>query len=65
MHVALIQVTPPDDYGWMSLGVSVDVTLSAALSADLVIAQVNSKMPWVHGCGFIHVNDVDVIVEHD
>ena len=65
LHVALIQVTPPDDFGWMSLGVSVDVTLSAALSADLVIAQVNSNMPWVLGQGIIHVNDVDVIVEHD
>jgi GNAT superfamily N-acetyltransferase len=43
----------------------VDVTLAAALSADLVIAQVNSKMPWVLGQGIIHVNDVDVIVEHD
>ncbi|SPF47663.1 Acetyl-CoA hydrolase/transferase C-terminal domain containing protein [Syntrophobacter sp. SbD1] len=65
LHVALIQVTPPDDFGWMSLGVSVDVTLSAALSADLVIAQVNSEMPWVLGQSFIHVNDVDLIVEHD
>ncbi|MGO9019744.1 MAG: GNAT family N-acetyltransferase [Syntrophobacteraceae bacterium] len=65
LHVALIQVTPPDDFGWMNLGVSVDVTLSAALSADLVIAQVNSRMPWVLGRGFIHANDVDVIVEHD
>jgi len=65
LHVALIQVSPPDDFGWMSLGVSVDVTLAAAFSADLVIAQVNSRMPRVHGQGFIHVNDVDVIVEHD
>jgi len=65
LHVALIQVCPPDDFGWMSLGVSVDVTLAAALSADLVIAQVNSRMPRVLGQGFIHVNDVDVIVEHD
>jgi acyl-CoA hydrolase len=65
IHVALIQVTPPDDFGWMSLGVSVDVTLSAALSADLVIAQVNSKMPRILGRSFIHVNDVDVIVEQD
>ena len=65
LHVALIQVTPPDDFGWMNLGVSVDVTLSAALSADLVIAQVNSRMPRVLGQGFIHVNDVDVIVEYD
>jgi acyl-CoA hydrolase len=39
IHVALIQVSPPDDFGWMSLGVSVDVSLAAAQSADLVIAQ--------------------------
>ena len=65
IHVALVQVSPPGDFGWMSLGISVDVTLAAALSADLVIAQVNSKMPRVLGRSFIHVNDVDVIVEHD
>jgi len=65
IHVALIQVSPPDDFGWMSLGVSVDITLSAALSADFVIAQVNSKMPRVLGRSFIHVNDVDVFVEYD
>jgi acyl-CoA hydrolase/GNAT superfamily N-acetyltransferase len=65
INVALIQVSPPDDFGWMSLGVAVDVTLSAAYSADLVIAQVNKNMPRVLGRSFIHVNDVDVIVERD
>lgn len=65
IHAALIQVSPPDDFGWMSLGVSVDVTLAAALSADLVIAQVNPQMPRVLGRSFIHVNDVDVFVEHE
>nr|MCU0557866.1 GNAT family N-acetyltransferase [Desulfobacterales bacterium] len=65
IHVALVQVSAPDDFGWMSLGVSVDITLAAALSADLVIAQVNSRMPRILGRSFIHVNDVDVIVEHD
>ncbi|MDM8525759.1 GNAT family N-acetyltransferase [Desulfococcaceae bacterium HSG8] len=65
IHVALIQVTPPDDFGWMSLGVSVDITLAATRSADLVIAQVNPKMPRVLGQSFIHVNDVDVVVEHE
>ena len=65
IDVALIQVTPPDDFGWMSLGVSVDVTLAAALAADVVIVQVNSNMPMVMGESFIHVNDVDAIVEHD
>ncbi|UCH22588.1 MAG: GNAT family N-acetyltransferase [Deltaproteobacteria bacterium] len=65
IHVALIQVSPPDDFGWMSLGISVDITFAAALSADLVIAQVNSNMPRVLGRSFIHVDDVDVIVEFD
>ena len=65
VHVALIQVTPPDDFGWMSLGISVDITLAASLSADLVIAQVNSSMPRILGQSFIHVNDVDIFVEHD
>ncbi|KPK25260.1 MAG: acetyl-CoA hydrolase, partial [Desulfobacterales bacterium SG8_35_2] len=44
INVALIQVSPPDDFGWMSLGISVDVTLAAAKSADMVIAQVNPSM---------------------
>ncbi len=65
VHVALIQVSPPDDFGWMSLGVSVDITLAAAESAELVIAQVNPRMPRVLGRSFIHVNDVDIIVEYD
>ncbi len=65
IHVALVQVSAPDDFGWMSLGISVDITLAAALSADLVIAQVNSRMPRILGRSFIHVNDIDVIVEHD
>jgi RimJ/RimL family protein N-acetyltransferase len=49
----------------MSLGISVDVTLAASQSADFVIAQVNPRMPRVPGHSFIHVNDVDVIVEHE
>ena len=65
IHVALIQVSPPDDFGWMSLGVSVDITMAAAQSADLVIAQVNTNMPRVLGRSFIHVNDVDYFTEYD
>ena len=65
INVALIQVSPPDDFGWMSLGVSVDVTQAAAESADYVIVQVNSRMPRIMGHSFIHVNDVDIVVEHD
>lgn len=65
INVALIQVSPPDDFGWMSLGVSVDVTQAAAYSAGAVIAQVNPKMPRIMGHSFIHVNDVDHIVEYE
>ena len=65
LHVALIQVSLPDDYGWMSLGISVDVTLAAAQSAASVIAQVNPRMPRIPGHSFIHLNDLDVIVEHE
>ncbi|MGD8260967.1 MAG: acetyl-CoA hydrolase, partial [Desulfobacterales bacterium] len=65
IHVALIQVSPPDDFGWMSLGISVDITLAAAQSADLVVAQINSRMPRVLGQSFIHVNEADYFVEHD
>jgi acyl-CoA hydrolase/GNAT superfamily N-acetyltransferase len=65
LNVALIQVSPADDFGWMSLGISVDVTMAAARSADFVIAQVNPKMPRVMGQSFIHVNDVDLLVEYE
>ncbi len=65
INVALIQVSPPDDFGWMSLGISVDITRAAAYSADLVIAQVNPRMPRVMGQSFIHVNDVHTIVEYE
>ena len=65
LNVALIQVSPADDFGWMSLGISVDVTMAAARSADVVIAQVNPRMPRVMGQSFIHVNYVDYVVEHE
>lgn len=65
LNAAFVQTSPPDDFGWMSLGISVDVALAAIQSADLVIAQVNPRMPRVPGQSFIHVNDVDVVVEKE
>ncbi len=65
IDVALIQVTPPDEHGFCSLGVSVEITKTAAENAKLVIAQVNRRMPRVLGDSFIHVNNIDIIVEHD
>ena len=64
-NVALIQVSPPDEHGYCSLGVSVDYTKTAAEEADLVIAQVNKNMPRTLGDAFLHVTQFGVIVETD
>jgi acyl-CoA hydrolase/RimJ/RimL family protein N-acetyltransferase len=65
IDTALIQVSLPDEHGYMSLGVSVDIVKTAVEQASLIIAQVNSYMPRTHGDGFIHVKDIDFIVHHD
>ena len=65
IDVALIQTSPPDHHGYMSLGVSVDIVKAATETASLVIAQVNPQMPRVHGDGFIHIRDVDFIIPYD
>jgi 4-hydroxybutyrate CoA-transferase len=65
VDVALIQVSPPDRHGQVSLGVSVDTARAAAECADVVIAQVNAHMPRVHGDGILHVDDIDFAVFHD
>jgi acyl-CoA hydrolase/RimJ/RimL family protein N-acetyltransferase len=62
IDVAIIQVSPPDRYGYCSLGISVDITKSAAESADVIIAQVNDRMPVTHGDSFIDVNEIDYLV---
>lgn len=64
-NVTLLQVSPPDDHGYCSLGVSVDYTKGAAQQADLVIAQVNRFMPRTLGDSFLHVTDIDCFVEAD
>jgi len=63
IEVALIQVTPPDENGYCSLGVSVDITKSAAEHADIVIAQVNENMPRTKGDSLIHVDEIDHLVD--
>ncbi|MCX5769728.1 MAG: GNAT family N-acetyltransferase [Candidatus Hydrogenedentes bacterium] len=65
IDAALIQVTPPDERGRCSLGISVDIVKSAAANAKLVIAEVNPQMPRTLGDSFIHVNDIDFLVPVD
>lgn len=54
LDVALVHVSPPDKHGYCSLGVSVDIARAAIDSADVVIAQVNPRMPRTHGDGLVH-----------
>ena len=63
IDVVLISVTPPDQHGYVSLGVSVGGTKPAALNAKLVIAQVNDQMPRTMGDSFLHVSQLDYCVE--
>jgi len=65
VDVAMIQTSPPDDHGYLSLGISVDITKAAVENASTVIAQINSNMPRVHGDTFIHIDDVDFVIPHD
>jgi len=65
VDVALIQTSLPDEHGYVSLGISVDIVKAATENAKLVIAQVNPYMPRIHGDTFIHVADLDYIVSCD
>ncbi|MCL4787065.1 MAG: GNAT family N-acetyltransferase [Verrucomicrobia bacterium] len=65
LDVALIQVSPPDEHGLCSLGVSVDIVKSAADNASLVIAQVNANMPRTLGDTLIDALEIDVLVPSD
>lgn len=62
IDVALVVVTPPDQYGFCSLGVSVDYTMQAIQSAKLVIAEVNPNMPRTYGNSFVRVEEIDYFV---
>jgi acyl-CoA hydrolase len=65
IDVALIQVSPPDQHGFCSLGVSVDASKAAMDMATHVIAQVNKQMPRTHGDGLVHMSKMDAFVEVD
>lgn len=62
IDVALIQVSPPDLRGRVSLGISVDIVKSAAENASQVIALVNEQMPYTYGDSLLNINDLDVLV---
>lgn len=65
LNVALITVSPPDKFGYCTLGVSCDVTKAAIDVADIVIAEINSTMPKVWGAGVINIADLDAYIYTD
>jgi acyl-CoA hydrolase len=62
LDVAMIQVAPPDPDGTCSLGISVDVTKAAALTARTVIAEVNAAMPRTAGDSRIPAGRISRVV---
>ncbi len=65
LDVAIIQVSPPDEFGYCSLGLSVDITRAGMESAKMVIAQVNPRMPKTWGDSFVHLDEIDYLVFHE
>lgn len=65
IDVAIVQVSLPNEDGLCSFGVSCDYTKAAARCAEIVIAEMNQQMPWVHGNNTIHVDELDYIIPCD
>ncbi|HDN05132.1 MAG TPA: acetyl-CoA hydrolase/transferase family protein [Chloroflexi bacterium] len=65
VNVAFVHLSPPDAHGYCSFGVEVGLSKSPAESAEIIIAEVNEKMPRTLGDTFIHVSAIDYIVPVD
>lgn len=65
LDVALVQVSPPDRFGYCSLGVSVDITKAGLDAARMVIAQVNPRTPRTWGDCIVHVDEIDYFVPYE
>ena len=65
IDVAIVQVSPPDNHGYCSLGTSVDIARTAVNTAKKVIAQINPRMPRTHGDGMIHLSRFDSMVYYE
>jgi len=63
IDAALVHLSPPDKNGYLSFGVSIGHSLPTALEAKLVIAEVNDQMPRVLGKAFIHISQIDYLVQ--
>jgi acyl-CoA hydrolase/GNAT superfamily N-acetyltransferase len=65
IDVALIQTSLPDQNGYVSLGISVDICMDAIENASMIIAQMNPRMPRVHGDTFLSLEKINYVILHD
>ena len=65
LDVAMVMVSPPNRFGYMSLGIHPDICMTGVENARTVIAQVNPSMPRVHGDTYVHVSEFDMFVVHE
>eukprot|EP00871_Galdieria_phlegrea_P004121 jgi/Galph1/470/GphlegSOOS_G5164.1 len=65
LDVALVQTTPPDNHGYVSLGTSVDCTRAALEMAKYKVGIVNPKLPFTYGDSFVHMSQLDYIVQDE
>lgn len=65
LDVALLNVSPPNEEGYCSFGISADLAVSAVECAKIRIAQVNRQMPFSYGDAVIHISELDACVEVD
>jgi len=65
IDVGMVQITPPDDHGFSSYGVSIDVTKPGTDAAKIVLAEINPQMPRTLGDSFIHVDHINAFIPVD
>ncbi|RLC16241.1 MAG: GNAT family N-acetyltransferase [Deltaproteobacteria bacterium] len=63
IDVAFIQISPPDEAGYCSLGVAVDIAREAMEKAKLVVAEINTKIPFTFGDTIVSISDFDLVVK--
>jgi acyl-CoA hydrolase/RimJ/RimL family protein N-acetyltransferase len=63
LDIALVSITPPDRHGYCSLGPQVELTPSAMDAASIVIGQINPNLPRTHGLSFIHLSQLDYVID--
>jgi acyl-CoA hydrolase/GNAT superfamily N-acetyltransferase len=62
IDVAFIQITPPNDDGYCSLGVAVDIAREAMEQASLVVGEINTEIPFTLGDTIVSISDFDLLV---